>query len=75
LVPAGDRTEFAAAMRTLLNDVQMRRAMGRAARTRAMREFRVERMVEGYENLYREMVKKSRGKQPKAVARCAASQT
>jgi glycosyltransferase involved in cell wall biosynthesis len=75
LVSAGDRMGFAAAMKTLLRDTGMRQAMGRAAQTRAVREFKVERMVEGYANLYGEMVKKSRGTQAKAMARWAASQT
>ena len=73
LVPAGDRLGFTAAMKNLLEDAETRQAMGRAAQTRAMREFRVERMVEGYANLYREMV--SRGTQLKAMARWAATQT
>ena len=75
LVRAGDRMGFAASMKTLLQDAKTRQAMGRAAQTRAMREFRVERMVEGYANLYREMVQKSRGTQLKAMTRWAASQT
>ena len=75
LVPAGDRVGFAVAMKTLLYDPETREAMGRAAQTRAVREFKVERMVEGYANLYREMVKKSRGTQLKAMARWADSQT
>ncbi len=75
LVPAGDRMGFAAAMKTLLDDSETRHSMGRAAQTRALREFKVERMVEGYANLYREMVKKSRGTPLKAMARWAASQT
>ena len=75
LVQAGDRMVFAAAMKTLLCDAETRQAMGRAAQTRAMREFKVERMVEGYANLYREMVQKSRGTPLKTMARWAASQT
>jgi len=75
LVPAGDRLRFAGAMKMLLEDQEMRRTMGRAAQSRAMREFRVERMVENYANLYREMVQKSRGTPLKAMARWAASQT
>jgi len=75
LVPAGDRPGFSAAMKTLLFGTDMRQAMGRAAEGRAVREFKVERMVEGYANLYREMVQKSRGTQLKAMARWAASQT
>jgi len=75
LVPAGDCRGFAAAMQTLFDDAVTRRAMGRAAQTRAVREFKVERMVEGYANLYREMVQKSRGTPLKSMARWAASQT
>ena len=75
LVQAGDRMEFAAAMSSLLYDAETRQAMGRAAQRRAVREFKVERMVESYANLYHEMVKKSRGTQLKAMARWAATQT
>jgi hypothetical protein len=62
-------------MKALIDSAETRHAMGRAAQTRAMREFKVERMVEGYANLYREMVQKSRGTQLKAMTRWAASQT
>jgi len=75
LVPAGDRMGFAAAMKTLLDSAETRKNMGNAAHARATREFKVERMVEGYANLYRETVQKSRGTQTKAMARWAASQT
>ena len=75
LVPAGDREGFAAAMKTLLHNAETRQGMGDAAQARAAREFRVERMVEGYANLYRETVQKSRGTQLKAMTRWAASQT
>jgi len=75
LVPAGDRTGFAAAMTALLYEVETRHAMGHAAQARANREFKVERMVNAYANLYHETVKKSRGTQLKAMARWAATQT
>ncbi|HTJ86325.1 MAG TPA: glycosyltransferase [Terriglobales bacterium] len=75
LVPAGDCIRFTGAMKALIDSAETRHAMGRAAQTRAMREFKVERMVEGYANLYREMVQKSRGTQLKAMTRWAASQT
>lgn len=75
LVPAGDQIKFANAMQTLLENAETRRTMGCAAQVRAAREFRVERMVEGYANLYREVVKRARGKQAKSLTRWAATQT
>jgi glycosyltransferase involved in cell wall biosynthesis len=75
LTPAGDHLAFAASMKALLYDAETRQQMSRAAQIRAVREFKVERMVEGYANLYREVVQKSRGTQLKAMTRWAASQT
>jgi len=60
LVRAGDWSAFADAMQELLNDSEKRIAMGHAARTRAFNEFRVERMVQQYADLYQEAVTKSR---------------
>jgi len=75
LVPPGDCLAFTQAMRLLSTDSGKRSAMGGAARSFASTAFRVERMVEGYANLYREMVQKSRGTPLKSMARWAASQT
>jgi len=72
LVPAGDWPGFCRAMGVLLRDPEKRRAMASAARARAMREFRLERMVQGYGDLYQEMVA-SRRMQSKAVSPLAAT--
>ena len=41
-------------MRSLLNNPVKRADMGKAGRSHASAEFSVERMVQGYANLYRE---------------------
>jgi glycosyltransferase involved in cell wall biosynthesis len=45
LVPAGDAAALADALRTLVNDGNLRRQMGGAGRARAIRQFTAERMV------------------------------
>jgi glycosyltransferase involved in cell wall biosynthesis len=52
LVPAGDCAALTEAMRLLLDNTGIRMAMGRSACARASAEFGVERMVEGYMNMY-----------------------
>ena len=56
LVRAGDCAAFAHAMQSLHDDQGTRLIMAGAARKRAMREFRLERMVQGYSDLYRDAV-------------------
>jgi glycosyltransferase involved in cell wall biosynthesis len=53
LVPPGDCAAFTEAMRTLLNDPEKRTAMANAALAHAIATFNVERMVLGYESIYR----------------------
>lgn len=52
LVPAGDASALAAALATLLSDRQACRAMGQAARTRALERFSRARIVEGLHDFY-----------------------
>ncbi len=52
LVPAGDCAQFADAMRRLIQQPELRNALGSAARERAHRRFGAEHMVEAYERLY-----------------------
>jgi glycosyltransferase involved in cell wall biosynthesis len=53
LVPPGDAPSLADALGRLLTDASLRARLGAAARERAHAEFRIERMVERYERLYR----------------------
>jgi glycosyltransferase involved in cell wall biosynthesis len=46
LVPPGDVPALTQAMRTLLNDAQLRRRLGEAARLRVLEEYTIERMTE-----------------------------
>ena len=59
LVPAGDCAAMTDAMRYLLEDPQKRARMSIAARTRATTTFSLERMVQGYTNLYNRLLKSS----------------
>jgi glycosyltransferase involved in cell wall biosynthesis len=56
LIRPGDRAGFTNALRTLLNNPEKRAAMANAARARAMAAFNVDRMTQGYANLYRQAV-------------------
>jgi glycosyltransferase involved in cell wall biosynthesis len=58
LVPLGDRAAFARHANKLLDDVELSRRFGAAARQRIALEFSVERMVERHEQLYRELLAK-----------------
>jgi glycosyltransferase involved in cell wall biosynthesis len=53
LVPPVECAALTGAMRTLLDNPGLRADMGKAGRSRANAEFSVERMVQGYANLYR----------------------
>jgi sugar transferase (PEP-CTERM/EpsH1 system associated) len=52
LVPPGDVAAMCAAIRQLIEQPQTLRALGQAARQRAMREFALDTMVERYLSLY-----------------------
>jgi glycosyltransferase involved in cell wall biosynthesis len=75
LVEAGDQAGFAQAMQTLIDKPETRMAMAHAAQRRAQREFRVERMIEGYADLYRKTVMTFRATRSKAATSWAATQT
>jgi glycosyltransferase involved in cell wall biosynthesis len=56
VVPKGKPVALAAAMIELLGDLPRARKLGRAAREEALNRFSVERMVEEYAKLYRELL-------------------
>jgi glycosyltransferase involved in cell wall biosynthesis len=56
LVPPGDARALADAIVRLLEEPELRAAMGTAARARFEREFRVERMLAEIEAVYRDLV-------------------
>jgi len=56
LVPPADPPALAAAMLALARDPARRRAMGRAGRARVRAEFTLERMVDAYARMYRELL-------------------
>jgi glycosyltransferase involved in cell wall biosynthesis len=60
LVSPGDRSGFVCAMRSVLSCAKKRLAMAHAARTRAIREFGLERMVQGYSDLYESVMVRPR---------------
>lgn len=56
LAPVGDRVAFAQLAQRLLLDSSLARQFGSAGRTRIETDFSVKKMVDGYANLYREIV-------------------
>lgn len=56
LVPLGDRAALAKHTNDLLNNPELARRLGEAGKQRMLKEFAVERMVEKYARLYRELV-------------------
>jgi glycosyltransferase involved in cell wall biosynthesis len=58
LVPAGDVSALADAMRALISDVEMRERLGKGARTRSKR-FTVEVTIPRLERLYRQLTKQA----------------
>jgi glycosyltransferase involved in cell wall biosynthesis len=54
LVPAGDSLALASAVRTLLNDTDLRQRLAAAGPEWIRKEFGVERMVQGYAEIYSE---------------------
>jgi glycosyltransferase involved in cell wall biosynthesis len=56
LVPVGERAEFARWVHQLLNNTDLARRMGEAGRRRMREHFTVENMVNGYVDLYRELL-------------------
>lgn len=58
LVPVGDRAELARWANKLLDDPELRRRMGTAARERVAAHFSVEQMVARFADLYRELLRR-----------------
>jgi glycosyltransferase involved in cell wall biosynthesis len=56
LAPVGDRVAFAQLAERILLDPVLARQLGTAGRERVATQFSVERMVEGYARLYREVL-------------------
>ncbi len=55
LVPARDSEALAEKIRVLLEDGDLRKRMGRAARTKAEREFAIEKVIEKHLRIYNEL--------------------
>jgi glycosyltransferase involved in cell wall biosynthesis len=53
LAPSGDCAALTDAMRSLVHDPEKRTVMANAAHARAKAEFNVDRMIRGYETIYR----------------------
>ena len=61
LVPPRDPQALAGAMSRLVKDPALRRRMGEAGRRRVEEHFSFDRMVQQYEDLYRELLARRRG--------------
>ena len=55
LVPARDSEALAEKIRVLLEDGDLRKRMGRASRTKAEREFAIEKVIEKHLRIYNEL--------------------
>ena len=53
LVPASDARALSSALRTLISDAALRKRLGSAGRTRAIRDYAIATMADRYEHLYR----------------------
>jgi len=60
MTPAGEREALTFAMQSLLDDPRKRAAMGNAAYSRAAAEFGLDKMIQGYENVYRSALTESK---------------
>jgi len=56
LVPVGDRAAFARHTRRLLDQPELAEKLGQAGRQRALHEFSVERLIQRYTALYRDLL-------------------
>lgn len=56
LAPVGDRAGFARWTNTLLNDAELARRLGQAAKERMLREFSVEKMINRHAELYERVI-------------------
>ena len=62
LFPVGDANALAGLMRQILDDPERTREMGQAGRLRAEQEFAESRMMDQYEELYRQVIEESASK-------------
>jgi glycosyltransferase involved in cell wall biosynthesis len=65
LVPAGDHVAFGRALSELAASASARSRMGDAARAHAFARFSAERLIDGHQRLYEELVRRRRGEAPK----------
>lgn len=56
LIPVKDPVALADAIQTLVDDVDLRKRMGKAGRELAEREFKVENVIEKHLSIYRELI-------------------
>lgn len=66
IVPPGSPAALAEAIVALLGDPVRRQALGAAARTRALRHFRLEQLLTSYHQVYTELARKTIGVAPLA---------
>ncbi|AHG90026.1 glycosyl transferase group 1 [Gemmatirosa kalamazoonensis] len=62
LVPPGDVSALAAAVRRLLGDRDLRASVGAAGRTRALADFSLQAMTEAHEAVYDEVARRGAGR-------------
>jgi hypothetical protein len=56
LVPAGDHLAFAEALTRLVQDAQLRKTLGAAARARVLERFTTDLMARAFESLYAKLL-------------------
>ncbi len=56
IVPLGDAAAFAQSTNTILNDADLADRLGQAGRQRISREFTVQHMLDGHQQLYNELI-------------------
>lgn len=57
LVKAGNKKEFKEKLESLIASSEMRNSFGKAAKEKAMKEFTLGKMIDAYENVFREVLK------------------
>jgi glycosyltransferase involved in cell wall biosynthesis len=68
LVPAGNPLVLAAALRYYVEDAGLREAHGEAARRRVLQHFTLERMAQGYHDLYESVAAKPAARRPRRAS-------
>jgi sugar transferase (PEP-CTERM/EpsH1 system associated) len=68
LVPAGNPLVLAAALRCYVEDAALREAHGEAARRRVLQHFTLERMAQGYQDLYASVGAKAASGRPRPAS-------